>query len=93
MSSIFNRYSRSTGIDPLTQKCHTRIEAISKLGFWFKVKAEPSFPALRDFRLIDSLLSVTARRHTEVCPQWRGKGPAPLPKTMIQRRDWAKRRF
>jgi hypothetical protein len=23
-------------------------EAISKLGFWSKVKAEPSFPALRD---------------------------------------------
>jgi hypothetical protein len=26
-----------------------RYGAFSKLGFWSKVKADPSFPALRDF--------------------------------------------
>jgi len=25
------------------------LESISKIGFWFKIAAEPSFPALRDF--------------------------------------------
>ena len=56
------------------------LEDISKLGFWSKVKADPSFPVVRDFPPDQSLRWVATRGHTEVRPQGRGKGPAALPK-------------
>jgi len=47
-------------------RVHTNIEAVSKIGFWFKIAAGPSFPAKRDFPT-DHILFVGRKPQAYFC--------------------------